>query len=144
MSLSLGDLNDRLAVEDLIVRYANAMDSQDWDTFRSCFRPDARTTMDLVGEFESPEAVRDFYRTRFTIFAALQHFVSNVGVRLDGDRAVAQTYFVSHHVPKEGKPYTHGGTFHFDVVRDAGEWRFSSHTIGILWTSGVPSPVDQH
>ena len=45
------DIEDRIVIADLIVSYATAMDTQDWDLYRSCFTPDARTTMDRVGEF---------------------------------------------------------------------------------------------
>lgn len=134
-------LADRLAIEDLISSYVVAMDGQDWGLFRSCFLPDARTTMDRVGEFATCDAVIELYATRFTIFAALQHFVTNVVVAVAGDRATARTYFVSHHVPKDSEPYTYGGTFDFDVVRDGERWRFSSHTIRILWEVGSPRPV---
>jgi 3-phenylpropionate/cinnamic acid dioxygenase small subunit len=132
---------DRFAIEDLITRYAIAMDTQDWDVFRACFRPDARTVMDRVGEFGTPEALVELLAPRFTIFAALQHFVSNVVVSGDGDEATARTYFVSHHVPKSAAPYTYGGTFDFALARDAEGWRISSHTIRILWEAGQPVPV---
>jgi 3-phenylpropionate/cinnamic acid dioxygenase small subunit len=135
-------LEARLAIQDLIFTYAAAMDSSDWDQYRSCFRPDARTKMDRVGEFETCEAVIGLYVERFKIFAVLQHFVSNVHVRGSGDQATARTNFVSHHVPIDGAPYTYGGTFEFDVVRDAAGWRFSSHAIRVLWEAGSPIPVD--
>ena len=135
------DIADRLAIHDLIMRYATAMDTQDWDLFRSCFRPDARTVMDRVGEFDTCEAVIDLLAPRLTIFAALQHFVSNVVVSGHGGAATARTYFVSHHVPKSGDAYTYGGTFDFAVGRDAEGWRITSHTIRIFWDAGSPLPV---
>jgi 3-phenylpropionate/cinnamic acid dioxygenase small subunit len=140
MTASL-DIADRLAVQDLIMRYATAMDTQDWDLFRSCFRPDARTVMDRVGEFDTCEAVIELLAPRLTIFAALQHFVSNVVVSGYGDAATAVTYFVSHHVPKSGDAYTYGGTFDFALARDAEGWRITSHTIRICWDAGRPLPV---
>ncbi|WP_433189957.1 nuclear transport factor 2 family protein [Actinoallomurus sp. CA-150999] len=139
--MSLG-VEDRLAIEDLIVGYATALDTQDWDLCRSCFRPDARTTMDRVGEFDTCEALIARLAPRLTIFTALQHFVSNFVIRGDGDTATARNHFVSHHVPKDGAPYTYGGVFEFDVVRDADGWRFAAHAIRILWEAGTPRPVD--
>jgi 3-phenylpropionate/cinnamic acid dioxygenase small subunit len=136
------DIEDRMAIEDLIVSYATAMDTQDWDLYRSCFMPGAHTTMDRVGEFDTCEAVIDLYATRFTIFAVLQHFISNVLIRGDGDRASAWSYFVSHHVPKDGDPYTYGGIFDFALIRDGARWRISSHAIRILWEAGSPRRVE--
>jgi len=139
MTASL-EIADRLAIEDLIVSYATAMDTQDWDLYRSCFRPDARTVMDRVGEFDTCEAVIELLAPRLTIFTALQHFVSNVVVSGDGDVATARNYFVSHHVPTGADAYTYGGTFEFALVRDTEGWRISSHTIRILWEAGLPLP----
>jgi 3-phenylpropionate/cinnamic acid dioxygenase small subunit len=85
--------------------------------------------------------VIELLSSRLTIFAALQHFVSNVVISGDGDAATARTYFVSHHVPKSGNAYTYGGTFDFALVRDAEGWRITSHTIRILWEGGSPLPV---
>jgi 3-phenylpropionate/cinnamic acid dioxygenase small subunit len=135
------EIADRIAVEDVIVRYATAMDTQDWDLYRSCFRPDARTVMDRVGEFGTCEAVIALLAPRLKVFAALQHFVSNVVISGDGDEATARNYFVSHHVPKGADSYTYGGTFEFALVRDTEGWRITSHTIRILWDAGHPLPV---
>jgi 3-phenylpropionate/cinnamic acid dioxygenase small subunit len=135
------DAADRAAIGDVIVRYAAALDTQDWDLLRSCFRPDARTVMDRVGEFDTCDAVIERLAPRLEIFAALQHFISNVLISGDGDAASARTYFVSHHVPKSGDPYTYGGTFEFAFARDGDGWRVSSHAIRILWEAGHPIPV---
>jgi 3-phenylpropionate/cinnamic acid dioxygenase small subunit len=135
------DVADRLAIEDLIIRYATALDTRDWDLFRSCFRPDAHTAMDRVGEFDACEAVIERLEPRLKIFAALQHFVSNVVISGGGDVATARNYFVSHHVPKSGDAYTYGGTFEFALVRDEEGWRISSHTIRIRWEAGHPVPI---
>ena len=135
------DIADRIAIEDVIVRYATAMDAQDWDLFRSCFRPDARTVMDRVAEFGTCEALIALLEPRLKVFAALQHFVSNVMISGDGDAASARTYFVSHHVPTGADSYTYGGTFEFALARDTEGWRISSHAIRILWEAGHPLPA---
>jgi 3-phenylpropionate/cinnamic acid dioxygenase small subunit len=137
------DVVDRLAIEDLIVAYARAMDTQDWTLLHSLFTPDAITTMDRVGDFGSRDELVDFYAERFTIFAVLQHFVSNFVIQRSGDKGNARNHFVSHHVPKEGAPYTYGGTFDFDLVRAADGWQITAHTIRILWEAGSPRPVQR-
>jgi acetyl esterase/lipase/3-phenylpropionate/cinnamic acid dioxygenase small subunit len=135
------DLADRTAIEAVVLSYATAMDTGDWERFRSCFRPDARTVMDRIGEFGTCEAVIELLESRLKTFAALQHFVSNVVISGDGDAATAATYFVSHHVPYGTAPYTYGGTFDFTLVRDREGWRATSHTIRILWEAGRPARV---
>ncbi|MFJ8025464.1 nuclear transport factor 2 family protein [Streptomyces sp. NPDC096311] len=134
---------DRQAVEDLITDYARALDTQDWDLLRSTFAPDARTTMETVGTYESCDALVADIAPRLTDFATLQHFVTNVAVRVQGDTASASSHFVSHHIPKDGASYTHGGTFTFDAVRTAQGWRIAAHTCRLLWTLGDPTQKGQ-
>jgi hypothetical protein len=98
------NIDDRAAIEDLIVRYATAMDTNDWDLFRRCFLPETEVSMDRFGDFTSREALIERLAPRLGIFAVLQHFVSNFAITGDGDKAMARTQFVSHHVPKEGGP----------------------------------------
>jgi len=137
------DIADRIAIEDVIVRYATAMDTQDWDLFRSCFRPDARTVLERVGEFGTCEAVIALLAPRLKIFAALQHFVTNVMVSGDGDVATARNNFVSHHVLKDADSYTYGGTFEFDLVREDGRWRFKRSTASNDLPAGGPGQAQR-
>lgn len=132
---------DRIAIEELIHGYATAMDTQDWDLLRSCFRPDARTSMDRVGDFDSREDLIALLAPRLKIFAALQHFITNVTIGGDGDAATARCYFVSHHVPVSAAAYSYGGIFEFDFARDTGGWRISAHSVRIFWEAGQPLPA---
>jgi 3-phenylpropionate/cinnamic acid dioxygenase small subunit len=128
--------DDRFAVEDVIVRYATAMDSRDWDLFRSCFVPDAHISFDRFGEFTGRDALVERLAPRLEIFEVLQHFVSNFVIADDDAVVTARTNFVSHHVPKQGGPYTHGGTFDFELVRTTEGWQITSHVVRLLWTAG--------
>lgn len=130
------ELADRLAVEDVVVAYAQAMDGLDWPLMRALFTPAATTTMDGVGEFGGRDELVDFYAERLPVFAVVQHFVSNFVIRTTGDRATARNHFVSYHVPKDGPPYTHGGTFEFDLVCEGGTWLISTQAIRLLWSAG--------
>ena len=42
-------LADRLAIEDLLTRYATAVDRQDWDLYRSVFTADAEVDYTSAG-----------------------------------------------------------------------------------------------
>ena len=41
-------LADRLAIEDLLTRYATAVDRQDWNLYRSVFTADAEVDLSLI------------------------------------------------------------------------------------------------
>ncbi|MDQ3145604.1 MAG: nuclear transport factor 2 family protein, partial [Actinomycetota bacterium] len=42
MALTDGELADRLEIDDLLTRYAVAIDTKDWGLLATCFTPDAR------------------------------------------------------------------------------------------------------
>ena len=42
-------LTDRLAIEDLLTRYATAVDQRDWDLYRSVFAADAEVDYTPAG-----------------------------------------------------------------------------------------------
>ena len=39
--MTVGELSDRIEIQDLLVRYARAIDTKDWDLLDTCFTPDA-------------------------------------------------------------------------------------------------------
>jgi hypothetical protein len=51
-SLSPDTLADRLAVNDVLIAYATAVDGRDWDLLASCFLPDADIVYEPVGRFD--------------------------------------------------------------------------------------------
>ena len=54
-------LADRLAIEDLLTRYAHAVDRHDWDLYRSVFTDDAHIDYPSAGGIASvPEDVSKY------------------------------------------------------------------------------------
>src|SRR5216684_7822624 len=88
----LQELADRAEIEDVITRYANAVDSRDFDAVASCFTTDARATYGGVELPPGAEAIVTFLRQLRP--ATLDrhvgtHLASNILISLDGDQATA-------------------------------------------------------
>jgi len=70
---------ERAAVEDLLVRYATAVDTRRWELLREVFTPDASidyaSTGGMVGRFGE---VLPWLEATMARFKILQHFVSNL------------------------------------------------------------------
>ena len=86
--MDLQTLIDRAEINDLLTRYARAVDRQDWDLFRSVFTSDARIDYTQVGGIAgSVDETVAFLAEAMTLFDAIQHLISNVEIALDGDEA---------------------------------------------------------
>ena len=85
--MSLAELEDRIAINDLFVRYTTALDRGDVETLVACFTPDGSLDSPAVGRHSGHAAIRAFAE-RFARFhergAQLRHVISNLAVELDG------------------------------------------------------------
>lgn len=90
--LSLQEISDRLEIQQLMVDYANALDTRDFDRLDGVFTPDAyidyRTTGGIEGRY--PE-VKAWLRKVMARFPAYQHLNGNMDIRLSGDAATSRT-----------------------------------------------------
>jgi ketosteroid isomerase-like protein len=90
-----GSIEDRLAISDLFVRYATALDAGDVATVVACFTADAVLESPAIGSIAGREAIREFAGR----FAALReagtqfrHLITNLAAEVNGDRARATAY----------------------------------------------------
>jgi hypothetical protein len=94
----------RLEITQVVHRYARAVDRVDEDLLRSCFWPDSTHQH---GGFKGKS--QDFAGIAIRIVGALKtcsHLITNVSIEVSGDKAVAESYFLSHHrrTKKTGGP----------------------------------------
>lgn len=90
--LSHQEISDRLEIQDLLVRYSHAVDTQDWDEFEGVFTDDAVIDYtEMGGPRGGVRDTRNFLETTMPTFAGYQHMVSNTTLTFDGDTATART-----------------------------------------------------
>jgi ketosteroid isomerase-like protein len=129
-------IEDRLALEDLTIAYAHAVDSMtDVEGIAQCFTEDA--DYDLTGIGFPKVAGRAGIRALFTgIFAGNAHhahFLSNFAVTAyGGDTASVRTYVQGMGRGKDGSEVVVYGRYYFDAVRTAEGWRFARYTMDFL------------
>jgi 3-phenylpropionate/cinnamic acid dioxygenase small subunit len=94
----MSSIKDRIAINDLFVRYTTALDAGDVETIVGCFTEDGSLESPTVGTYSGHQAIRDF-AIRFARFrergSQLRHVISNLAVELDGDRARATCYLLN-------------------------------------------------
>jgi uncharacterized protein (TIGR02246 family) len=130
--VSLADIEDRLAISDLFVRYTTALDRGDVETIVDCFTPDGSLDSPAVGRHAGHTAIRAFAE-RFARFhergAQLRHVISNLAVELDGDRARASCYLLNVLTRNGKSELLAPGRYECELVKSAGAWRFQRRVV---------------
>ena len=115
------------AIQDLLVRYATAIDTRDWELFRTCFSEDAATDYGDVGSWTDLDGITAFMEKVHEPFGDTNHMLSNFVVEVDGDRAEATSYV---HVVLALKGSDGGwvdsvGRYEDTLVRTPSGWRIA-------------------
>ena len=130
--MSLADIEDRLAISDLFVRYTTALDRGDVETLVDCFTPDGSLDSPAAGQHSGHAAIRAFAE-RFARFhergAQLRHVISNLAVAIDGDRARATCYLVNILTRNGKSELLAPGRYECDLVKSEGKWRFQRRLV---------------
>lgn len=124
-------LADRLAVGDVIIKYADSVDQLDMDRYATCFVDDV-----VVTGF-TPEAIHGLanYMPWVTAarkrFGRTQHLIGNIQVTLDGDRAHLRSYVqASHEIPEDpAHLLTLWAAYNDDLVRTPEGWKITAHNL---------------
>jgi SnoaL-like domain len=130
MSLDVS-VADRIAIQDLIARYAVIVDSRDFDALDGVFTADARIDFTAFGgPAGSPAEIKTFLRDSLGIFRRTQHLMGMPVIDVDGDRATARTPCTNPMVLADAdgadKVWLIGLWYDDELVRTADGWRFAS------------------
>lgn len=118
---------DRLAIEDLFVRYTTALDAGEVAAVVDCFTEDAVLESPAIGRIAGCTAIRAFAER----FAALRrggtqfrHMIGNLACSIDGDRADARCHLLVLITRDGASRRLPPGRYECELVREAGKWRF--------------------
>jgi len=144
---SAEELADRLAIDDLLTRYAMAVDDGDWDALDTVFTPDATIDYTSAGGIRGsyPE-VKAWLEKALAPFPVRQHLIGNKRVAIDGDRATVRAYFfnpmrltladgTSHSAPG-------GGYYNHRLIRTPEGWRSQELVEDEVWRDGLPGDLE--
>ena len=129
---------DRQDIHDLVVRYARALDTRNWDLLASCFVPDA-VYQYPNGRSNSAAEVVQRCSNALTRLDATQHLLGNIEICLDGDTASTIVYFQAQHFlagTPGGDTFIIAGTYRDRVVRTSQGWRIAQRDQDYTWMDG--------
>ncbi|NKY53079.1 nuclear transport factor 2 family protein [Nocardia vermiculata] len=90
--LTLQEISDRFEIEDLMVRYSHAVDTQQWELLDEVFTADARIDYSAMGgACGGLTEIKQFLASVMPNFLAFQHAISNSSITVDGETATGRT-----------------------------------------------------
>ncbi len=118
-------LSDKIEIKELLYRYSRGVDTKDWELLTSVFTPDAHLDYTSVSGPAGPrDAVVAWLERSLTPVPMTQHFITNVEIDLDGDRAKVRAMFYNPMLLPGFSDLTYcGGNYLHDVVRTAEGWK---------------------
>ena len=121
-------LEDKFAIEELIARYNQSLDSGDYATWVACWADDA--VLDGIGKLLTGraqiQAFADQYEgsTRSKI-NGLKHYTVNILSSVVGDRATSSSYLQLVNTTDKGVKIIFTGRYEDDLKRVDGQWQFA-------------------
>ncbi|HLU91844.1 MAG TPA: nuclear transport factor 2 family protein [Pedomonas sp.] len=141
--LSLQELSDRAEIQDLIVRYAHAIDDQNWDALDAVFTPDAIIDYTEVGGPRGPyPEIKQYLAETLPRFSPYQHLSTTTRLEIDGDKARARTIlFNPMTIEHEGQRqmFFVGLWYNDELVRTGEGWRIAHRREEKSWNFNAPS-----
>jgi ketosteroid isomerase-like protein len=143
-------VEDQLAIERLLMRYAAALNTDDADTYVSLFTPDAtfelrRQTGDppFLGPFKGRDALRKQWfpdapaSTMAAVrFGPMRHVTTNYEIDVTGGTATVRAFFIevvsngANIPPGSNPPTIHAmGRYEDELVKVDGRWFFSKRVV---------------
>ena len=135
-----GRIGDELEIAALLHRYARAVDTKDWELYRSVFVDDAVIDYSSNGIPAGPrDEIADFLSKAFAAIPMSMHYITNVESRIDRDTAVVQAMFYNPmQLPGMPEMSSCGGYYHHEMVRTPDGWRSRSLREENLWFVNPP------
>ncbi|MBJ7465631.1 MAG: nuclear transport factor 2 family protein [Mycolicibacterium sp.] len=136
-----GRVDDTLEIERLLSSYAYAVDTRNWELYRSLFTEKARLdyTSAPFGIAGSLDEIVEWLRESLSVMPMTMHYVTNVYTEITGDTAYARAQFYN---PMQfpGVPDLSycGGYYHHTLIRTQIGWRSSDLREENLWFVNSP------
>ncbi|WP_326547213.1 nuclear transport factor 2 family protein [Mycolicibacterium sp. ND9-15] len=137
-------VRDELDIAALLHRYARAVDTKDWELYRSVFTDDAHIDYSSAGAVVgSRDEVVDWFAANFGVIPWSMHHITNIEADVetgpDGDNARVRAMFYNPmQLPGMSEPSFCGGYYHHELVRTPDGWRSRRLVEENVWFTNPP------
>lgn len=122
---------DRIACQDVMLRYAAGVDNRDFDMYRSCFADDVEVLGFGSETINGGDAWLAYVKDALARFGPTQHMLGPQLATIDGDNARCRTDVQALHYMKDQPKttLTLWATYETDMQRINGEWKIKRHRL---------------
>ncbi len=127
----MSDVADRIAVQDVMLRYVATVDEKDYAGYKALFTEDVKVVGMGPSEMNGIEVFYPWWKEALDKYDATQHMLSPTYAVIDGDTAKTRTDVQAVHYPNGETEITVTlwATYHTDMRRVDGEWKISRHEL---------------
>ncbi len=139
--MDLQRISDELEIAALLTRYAAAVDTKDWNLYRSVFTDDARIDYSSAGAIAGTrDEVADWLARGFEAIPMTMHYITNIELDIDGDTAFVRAMFYNPmQLPGSAELSSCGGYYNHQLVRTPEGWRSSYLREDSVWFVNPPA-----
>jgi uncharacterized protein (TIGR02246 family) len=124
----LRPLAEKWAIQELMANYAERIDAKDPAGAAACFTEDGVGA--YWGECRGRAAIEARLSGILEAFLATSHHLSNIQIRLDGERATALSYvYAFHRLADSRAPMHYWGRWADELVKRDGRWLFARREV---------------
>jgi len=122
---------DRIALMDVMLKYAKGVDDRDLELYRSCFADDVEVLGFGEQTYRGGDAWTAYVVQALERFGPTQHMLGPQLATVDGDTAVCRTDVQALHYLKDapGTTLTLWATYETEMRRIDGDWKISRHKL---------------
>jgi hypothetical protein len=140
--MNVQDLSDKIEIQEQLARYARGVDTGDWALWKSVFTPDATidyTSTSTTLPVGNRDQMAEWLEHGLGKMPMKQHFISNIEIDLDGDRAKVIAMFLNPmRLPGATDQSCCGGYYHHEFVRTTDGWKSRSLVEDLVWFTNPP------
>lgn len=142
--MDVQQLCDRAEIHDLLSKYARAVDTGDWELWRSLFTEDAAIDYTPLGGIAGRrDEVCDYMSATMPLLSMKQHFITNIEADISGDTAeVIAMFYNPMRLPGSTEVSMCGGWYRHQLVRTGTGWRSTSLREENTWFAAAPVAGD--
>lgn len=129
--MSHDETADRIALQDVMLRYAAGVDERDFDLYGSVFAEDVEILDFGPKPIHGRSAWVDYVKSALTQYGSTQHMLGPQLARIDGDLAECRTDVQALHnlIEPEGKIFILWATYETEMRRTSEGWKIRRHRL---------------
>jgi 3-phenylpropionate/cinnamic acid dioxygenase small subunit len=126
--------DDKAQIAEVLIRYATGIDAKDWPLLRTCWTDEVDIDYGDLGHFTNADEFTALMTQIHDGMGQTYHRISNLVIKVDGDRATARSYVhaLLMAMPGDSSSWVDAlGHYDDELVRTPDGWRIDKRTTHI-------------